>query len=125
MIRSVTARNLYDTLRDRLKLHWVAGGGSGKLAIFVEDLTLRPATVGYLNLIHPNKIQVLGIEEKHYLESLSSEELSATVERMFASEPVAIIVGDGLEIPPGVLERGSGSETALIRSAWNCSPWAC
>ena len=30
MARSVTARSLYDALRDRLKLHWVSGGGSGE-----------------------------------------------------------------------------------------------
>lgn len=117
MIRTVTARSFYDALRDRMKLHWVSGGGSEELAISVEDLTLRPATVGYLNLVHPNKIQVLGIEEKQYLDSLGTEELAATVERMFQSAPVAIIVGDGLEIPPVMLAQGSGSPTALIRSA--------
>lgn len=117
MIRSVTARSLYNALRNRLKLQWVSGGAGEELAIFVEDLTLRPATVGYLNLIHPNKIQVLGIEEKHYLDSLGEDELEATVERMFDSFPVAIIVGDGLDIPPGVAARDNGSPTALIRSA--------
>jgi len=100
-----------------MKLHWVSGGGSEELAISVEDLTLRPATVGYLNLIHPNKIQVLGIEETQYLNSLDENELATTVERMFESTPVAIIVGDGLDIPPLMLSQGSGSPTALIRSA--------
>jgi HPr kinase/phosphorylase len=117
VIRTLTARDLYDALRDRLKLHWVSGGGSGELAIFVEDLTLRPATVGYLNLVHPNRIQVLGIEEQQYLDSLDGKEQDATIERLFDSTPVAVIVGDGLEIPPGILARGSGSSTALIRSA--------
>ena len=117
MIRSVTARSLYDALRDRLKLYWVSGGGGEELAIFVEDLTLRPATVGYLNLVHPNKIQVLGIEENQYLDSLGPDEREATIERLFDSAPVAIVIGDGLDIPAGILERGSGSSTALIRSA--------
>lgn len=117
MIRTVTARSLYDALRDRMKLDWVSGGGSQKPAISVEDLTLRPATVGFLNLVHPNKIQVLGIEEKQYLDSLDEQELDATVKRMFQSTPIAIIVGDGLEIPPVMLARGRGSTTALICSA--------
>jgi HPr kinase/phosphorylase len=100
-----------------MKLDWVSGGGSQEPAISVEDLTLRPATVGYLNLVHPNKIQVLGIEEKQYLDSLDEHELDATVKRMFQSTPIAIIVGDGLEIPPVMLARGRGSPTALICSA--------
>lgn len=117
MIRSVTARSLYDALRDRLKLDWVSGGSSDELSISVEDLTLRPATVGYLNLVHPNKIQVLGIEEKQYLDSLDEAELDATIRRMFQSKPIAVIVGDGLEIPPAMLAHGSDSPTALLCSA--------
>ncbi len=100
-----------------MKLDWVSGGGSDELSISVEDLTLRPATVGYLNLVHPNKIQVLGIEEKQYLDSLDKPELDATIRRMFHSKPIAVIVGDGLEIPPVMLTLGSDSPTALICSA--------
>ena len=115
--RTVTARSLYEALKQRLKLHWVAGGGSGALSITVEDLTLRPATVGFLNLVHPNKVQVLGVEEIQYLDSLDAGELNATLARLFESTPVAVVLGDGLAVPPGILERGSGSATALIRSA--------
>ena len=117
MKRTVTARNLFDALENRLKLHWVSGGENAELSITVEDLTLRPATVGFLNLVHPNKIQVLGVEEIHYLDSLGAEELASTMDRMIGSTPIAIIVGDGLDIPAPILERGSSGETALIRSA--------
>ena len=117
MKRTVTAQNLYDALKDRLKLHWVSGGDNEELAITVEDLTLRPATVGFLNLVHANKIQVLGVEEIHYLDSLGAKELAATIKRMFDHPPIAIIVGDGLDIPVSIRERGRSSETALIRSA--------
>lgn len=117
MARSVTARSLYEALRERLKLHWVAGGVGEERAILVEDLTLRPATVGFLNLIHPNKIQVLGIEERQYLERLEPAEFEATVSRMFDSAPIAIVFSDGLEVPAQILSRGNGSPTALIRSA--------
>ena len=117
MARSVTARSLYEALRERLKLHWVAGGVGEERAILVEDLTLRPATVGYLNLIHPNKIQVLGIEERQYLERLEPAEFEATVSRMFDSAPIAIVFGDSLEVPAQILSRANGSPTALIRSA--------
>lgn len=116
MKRTVTARNLYKALQDRLKLHWVSGGSGAEAAITVEDLTLRPATVGFLNLVHPNKIQVLGVEEIHYLDSLQGKELKANIKRMFYSTPIAIIVGDGLDIPQAILEKGTDAATALIQS---------
>ena len=118
MARSVTARSLYEALRERLKLHWVAGGVGEERAILVEDLTLRPATVGYLNLIHPNKIQVLGIEERQYLERLEPAEFEATVSRMFDSAPIAIVFGDSLEVPAQILSRGKVVEDHI------CAPWA-
>ncbi len=116
MKRTVTAQSLYDALKDRLELDWVSGDDQSELAITVEDLTLRPATVGFLNLVHPNKIQVLGIEEVQYLDSLSAKDLASTNRRIFGSSPIAIIAGDGLDLPASILERGAGSETALIRS---------
>lgn len=116
MIRAVTARSLYDALRDRLELEWVSGNGSEELAISVEDLTLRPATVGYLNLVHPNKVQVLGVEEIRYLDTLTDDELEADLTRMFASKPIAVVFADGLAVPDVVRERAESGPTALIRS---------
>lgn len=117
MKRTVTAQSLFKALQDRLELHWVSGDDSGELGITVEDLTLRPATVGFLNLVHPNKIQVLGVEEAQYLDSLDANELASTIERMFDSSPIAIIAADGLDLPPSIRKFGSGSRTALIRSS--------
>jgi len=115
--RALTAKSLYDALRGRLRLYWVTGGGGEALAITEEDLTLRPATVGYLNLIHPNRIQVLGDEEIRYLRELDETERHATVSQIFDHEPVAVIVGDALEVPGELRTAANGSPTALICSA--------
>ena len=117
MTRALTARSLYDALRGRLRLYWVSGGGAETLAITEEDLTLRPATVGYLNLIHPNRIQVLGNEEIRYLRELDETERHATVARIFDYEPVVVIIGDALEVPGEIRTAANGSPTALICSA--------
>jgi len=81
-----------------------------------DDLTARPAAVGFLNLIHPNRIQVLGEEEIAYLDSLSELETATTNSRMFASPPMAVIVGDGLDIPASLITAADGSETAFLQS---------
>lgn len=118
MSRSITARNLYEDLRERLELQWLSGSRTEAAlpAISEDDLTVRPAVAGFLNLIHPNKVQVLGREEMDYLEQLDPRETSAMLERIFKSQPLALIVGDGLEFPTYLAEAATRSDTALISS---------
>lgn len=117
MTRSITARALFDHLRERLKLQWVAVEGTqSEFSISTDALSTRPALAGFLNLIHPNRVQVLGLEEIQFLDALEGKEQCATVERILEAQPLAILVGDGLEIPDLILSQASGSNTALIRS---------
>ncbi len=122
MARSITARNLFDDLHDRLGLHWAAGTGESKpYSISAGDLSARPDLAGFLNLIHPNKVQVLGEAEIRYLDSLQPAELNMTLEHTFKSKPLAIVIGDGLDIPPSIITAAAGSGTALMRTdnpAW-------
>jgi HPr kinase/phosphorylase len=114
---SITARSLFNDLQDRLQLHWLAGPtGDDGYSISRDDLTVRPAAVGFLNLIHPNKIQVLGLEEIAYLDALDEEERATTVSRTFASAPLAIILGDGLAMPESIVREARGGLSALLRS---------
>jgi HPr kinase/phosphorylase len=71
---------------------------------------------GFLNLIHPNKVQVLGAEEIRFLDSLQGDEKHATVTRIFDAQPLAIVVGDGLELHELIVAESAGQPTALIRS---------
>lgn len=116
--RSITAKNLYEDLRERLELQWLSGSHAEAAlpAISEDDLTVRPAVAGFLNLIHPNKVQVLGREEMDYLEQLDPRETNATLERIFKSQPLALVVGDGLEFPAYLAEAAAHSDTALISS---------
>jgi HPr kinase/phosphorylase len=114
---SITARALFDNLQERLQLHWLGGPtGADGHSLSRDDLTLRPAAVGFLNLIHPNKVQVLGLEEIDYLGALDEKELATTASRIFSSAPLAIIVGDGLAMHESILKEARGGRTALLRS---------
>ena len=115
---SITAQNLYDGLKDRLRLEWLLGpAGEDVWSISRDDLTVRPAAVGFLNLIHPNKVQVLGTEEIEYLDALTPQELELTVRRVLSTHPLAIIVGDGLEMPQSILDAAQNEGTALLSSS--------
>lgn len=118
MTRSITARTLYKDLHEKLELEWISGNSELEdRALSATDLTARPAMAGFLNIIHPNRVQVLGREEIDYLDSLQGDEKHATIGRMFKAKPLAIVVGDGLEVPELLLAESASRVTALIRSS--------
>lgn len=117
MTRTITARNLFDDLSERLKLNWIsAGEEQDGYSISTHDMTSRPAMAGYLNLIHPNRVQVLGQEEITYLVSQDAQELQATAASILDNRPLAIVVGDGLQLPGAIEDAACGRPTALISS---------
>jgi len=117
--RSLTALNLFEELADRLDLRWVAASAAADWpAISDSDLSSRPALAGFLNLIHANRIQVLGNEELDYLRKLSASECEQTVRTLLDSHPLAIVVGDDRPMPLVICERVKPSDqVALLQSS--------
>ena len=71
----ISARELFDQLKERLGLRWVAGlRGETRVLEAGETLQRRPSLVGYLNIIYPNKVQIIGTEELRYLDGLDSRQ---------------------------------------------------
>jgi len=58
--------------------------------------------IGHLNLIHPNRIQVLGTAEVAYYNRLDPQRKSYLTAELLAGRPPAIIIADD-EIPPAEL----------------------
>ncbi len=87
------------------------------LKLSANDLSSRPSMAGFLNLIHPNRVQVLGEEEIAFLEKQDLEDRERTVEQLFESKPLAVIVGDDLEMPEIILGKIADKPTALMRSS--------
>ena len=109
-------------MREKLDLHWVDGNeGTADNFLSAGDVTSRPALAGFLNVIHPNKVQVLGQEEVQFLKRLKAGELNRTVKRLFRSKPLAVFIADGLEMPASIVTAALASETALLKTnrvAW-------
>jgi HPr kinase/phosphorylase len=60
----LTARQLFDDIHERMALRWVAGmRGETRVLEYGSTPARRPSLVGYLNVIYPNKIQIIGTEE--------------------------------------------------------------
>jgi len=115
--RTLTALDLFDKLRKRLDLHWVAGPREGDHALLSDrDMSARPALAGYLNLIHPNRVQVLGVEELEYLGALPAATRDDTIAAIFADDLLAVVVGGGHEIPEDLVNAADCAGKPLLAS---------
>lgn len=117
--RSLTALELFDDLEERLALRWVAEpAGKDWPRVSSSDLGARPALAGFLNLIHPNKVQVLGTEELTFLDSLAEDARDRTAAEVMQADPLAVVVGDGRELPQAFVRHArQRAAVALMRSS--------
>lgn len=117
MTRSLTAHELFDEVRTRLDMSWdgTHEGGERKIEI-AEGRQRRPSLVGYLNLIHPNKIQILGAEELAFLDGLSAIERRTTIQRMIKVQPAVLVVTRGREVPADVIAASRRNRIPVWRT---------
>src|SRR5882672_4255476 len=90
----INVAQLYEDNREKLGLAWL-GGKAGGTTLLRRDSTEVAALVGHLNLIHPNRIQVLGNHEIAHLAAFEEAELFRMLGNLFAVNPVAIVIAEG------------------------------
>lgn len=113
----ISVQQLFDETRDKLGLAWVAGleGGARKLTgEIVQKPTL--ALIGHLNLVHPNRVQVLGCAEMDYLRTLDQPALAQAVGNLYSTELAAVIIANNEPVPEVLLEAANRSQTPLLTS---------
>ena len=110
----LSARQLYDAVGERMQLRWVAGMRGESRAIEPGDnLSRRPSLIGYLNIIYPNKVQIIGTEELNYLDGLDSRQRWETIEKIIAYRPIALLVTKDQAIPGDLRDAAEESQTPL------------
>lgn len=89
---------LFELNRERLSLTWICGCMDASISVQQPDIS--PADlVGHLNLIHPERIQVMGAPEIRWADGRQADKINHYMVEMAAAKPPAIIVADGCEIP--------------------------
>ena len=114
----LSIRALFETFQKRLALHWLAGHAGAERAIRRE--TTEPtdaALVGFLNLIHPSRIQILGAAEMDYLQSLDESAYTEALEQLFGDASLAVIVAGGLPVPMPLRRAAERHNTPLLASS--------
>lgn len=115
--RHVSVGELYHRFHEPLELRWVCGEDAAEhQSLSATSFHTRPSLVGYLNLIHPNRIQVLGLEELGWLDKLDARKRWETVAEIFAARPAALIVASAGEVGRDLEELARESATPLLRT---------
>jgi len=98
----VSADVLFEEFRGLLKWHWVAGLGASERRF--DEVAVRAARsgadlVGYLNYIHPYRLQILGEREIAYLMNATQQDCDRRIGRIVTLEPPMLVLADGQAAP--------------------------
>ena len=115
MLQTSIAR-LYEDNAARLGLGWVGDRG-GDAAPVRRDSADTAALVGHLNLIHPNRIQVLGRREMAYIDGYSGDAAVQVIANLFAAEPAAIILTDSVVGTAALLRAAEARRVPVLATA--------
>jgi HPr kinase/phosphorylase len=102
----VSADALFEDHRGKLKWQWIAGLGASERRF--DEVAVRAARsgadlVGYLNYIHPYRVQILGEREVAYLTRGSEEDCERRISRIVTLEPPVLVLADGQAAPEALL----------------------
>ena len=115
MRNTISARELFDQLHERLALRWITTGqrGGERTLERGEQQTRRPSLAGYLNVIHPNKVQIIGAAELAWLDTLDARQRWEAFEKIVGFRPMALVISQDQTCPPDLRGIAEESETAL------------
>lgn len=113
----VSAEVLFEEFRARLTWEWVAGLGASERRF--DEVAVRAARsgadlVGYLNYIHPYRLQILGEREMTYITNASPQDCERRIARIVTLEPPVLVLADGQVAPPALLDMCEQAQIPLF-----------
>ena len=113
---SITVNDIFNSHCDKLKLNWVCGQQNAELIISPSDQ--HPTQlIGFLNIVRPNLIQVIGQTEIQYFEELGKNSLNDAMTRLFSCKPALVILAKDIEAPKKLIQLAKKSQTILVQSS--------
>ncbi len=114
---SISADRLFEEHCEALRWEWIAGHAHPERRF--DEAALRDAQsaadlVGYLNYIHPYRVQIVGRREVAYLSQASGEVLDRRIARIVTLEPPVIIVADDQPPPDRLVAMCDRAEIPLF-----------
>jgi HPr kinase/phosphorylase len=113
----IRVQDLFEGLKDRLKLTWIAGRSGADTPLMADDTDPSSGIVaGPLNYIHPNRIQVIGQAEDNYLNALTPPNRAQALQQLFAECPAIVVLVNDLDGPEDLAAKADQFGVALMRS---------
>ncbi|GAB2503713.1 HPr(Ser) kinase/phosphatase [Pseudoxanthomonas sangjuensis] len=114
MSTRISARELFEQQKEKLALRWLAGQKGASREIEAGDTrSRRPSLAGYLNVIYPNRVQILGTEELAWLDTLDSRQRWETIEKVIDNRPLALVISKNQSCPEDLRAAAEETDTPL------------
>ena len=110
-MRDISLLQLYEDNRDQMLLNWVVQRGNERRFGLKETDNYGADVVGHINIIHPERLQVMGRAEYEWALSIGERRFRQLFGELLSAMPPAVILADGLEAPEMLL---SSCEEAQI-----------
>ncbi len=120
-MKELSVAQLYEEYKDSLALNWVGSVGCNRSIRLVEKDAYGSDIVGHLNIIHPDRLQVVGIAEQKWSLRTRATRRQSVYEDLCQAAPPAIIVADGLPVLDELRDACEKTGTPLFSSARSCS----
>jgi HPr kinase/phosphorylase len=116
----VSADVLFERFRGTLRWQWVAGLGASERRF--DEVAVRSARsgadlVGYLNYIHPYRVQLLGAREVAYLTNATAADCARRIARIVTLEPPVLILADGQAAPDALVSMCERAQIPMFATA--------
>ena len=116
----ISAEVLFEEHRPALHWEWIAGHAHPERHFDEEAVRNAQSSadlVGYLNYIHPYRVQIVGRREIAYLNEGTPEVAERRISRIVTLEPPVLIVADGQTPPDRLVALCDRAEIPLFATA--------
>jgi len=114
---TVTVNLLFQRYQQRLGLQWLAGRGGEQRTLRYSADTSGHSLIGYLNVIHSNRLQLLGPIELDYINKLDAASRQQLIEQLCAGEPAAVVIAEQQSTPGDLCDFCEKTDTPLLLSS--------
>ncbi|MEM7020290.1 MAG: HPr(Ser) kinase/phosphatase [Pseudomonadota bacterium] len=116
---SRTVQQLFEAHAEELQLQWLAGqpGSTREIKLPPEEQRTAYTAVGYLSIIHPFQVQLVGRHEMAYLDELGDASRRDALNQIFTGDKSAcLIVTENCQVDDDLYQAAEQSSMPLIKT---------